>query len=119
MGGRPVANIVARNSGIHSKGAPPEQDGGLLRQTYLCKGARCIATSAVLREWGLYNGAIGEAVDIVFREGERPPASLPAFVLARFPKYRAPVYRDGDPKVAPISPNRAFTRLPAPPPPRS
>ena len=95
QGGRPIANIVARNIGIRSKGAPPEQAGGLLRQTYLCKGARRIATSAVLQERGLYNGAIGEVVDIVFRKGERPPASLPAFVLARFPKYRGPVYLDG------------------------
>ena len=65
-GGRPVANIVARNIGEHSKDAPPEQAGGLLRQTYLCTGARLIATSDALQEWGLYNGAIGEVVDIVF-----------------------------------------------------
>merc|ERR1712112_401372 len=102
-GGRPIANIVARNSGLHAKEAPPEQAGGLPRQTYLCKGARCIVTSAVLQEWGLYNGAIGEVVDIVFRTGERPPATIPAFVLARFPKYRGPVYLDGDPKGVPIS----------------
>ena len=50
----------------------------------------CIATSAVLHEWGLYNGAVSEVVDIVSREGERPPAAPPAFALARFPKYRGP-----------------------------
>ena len=57
-------------------------------------------TSAVLQEWGLYNGAIGEVVDIVFRAGDRPPAALPAFVLARFPKYRGPLYIAGHPQVA-------------------
>ena len=62
-------------------------------------------TSAALQEWGLYNGAIGEVVDIVFRAGERPPEGLPAFVLARFPKYRGPVYIAEGPKVAPIAPS--------------
>ena len=56
-----------------------------------------------MKERGLYNGVIGEVVDIVFREGERPPESLPAFVLARFEKYLGPVYLSGAPKVAPIS----------------
>ena len=37
QGGRPVANIVAGNIGIHSMDAPPDQAGGLLWQTYLCK----------------------------------------------------------------------------------
>ena len=64
----------------------------------------CIATSAFLQGWGLCNGAIGGAVGIVFREGERPPESLPAFVLARFEKYLGPVYLSGAPKVAPIAP---------------
>ena len=57
-----------------------------------------------MQERGLYNGAICEVVDIVFRKGERPPAALPAFVLARFPKYRGPAYLAGDPKIVPIAP---------------
>ena len=79
QGGRPVANIVERNSGPRPKDAPPEQAGGILRQTYPCKEAMCIATSAFLQEWGLYNGAIGKAFDIVARAGSarrrRPPPS--------------------------------------------
>ena len=104
QGGRRVANIVARNSGPHPKGAPPEKDGGVLSKTYLCNGASCIATSAVLQEWGIYNGAVGEVVDIVSRAGERPPASLPVVVLARFPKYCGPSYLDDDQKVVHIAP---------------
>ena len=38
QGGRQVANILARNTGLHSRGAPTEKAGGLLRKTYLCKG---------------------------------------------------------------------------------
>ena len=95
---------MTRDSGLHSKDAPPEQSGGLLRQTYLCKGARCIATSAVLQGRCLYDGEIGEVFRYSIPEGDRPPASLPAFALARFPKYRGLLYLDGDPKVAPITP---------------
>ena len=42
QGGRSIANIAAGNSVVHSKGAPPDQAGGLLRQTYICKGGRCV-----------------------------------------------------------------------------
>ena len=64
----------------------------------------CIATSAVLQERCLCNGAIGGVVDIVSRVGERPPESLPAFFHARFPKYLGPVDIAVDPKVAPFAP---------------
>ena len=104
QGGRPVANIAARNSGLHAKDAPPGQAGGVMRQNYLCKGARCIATSAALQERGLYNGATKDVFDIVVVAGERPPAALPAFVLASCPKYRGPVYSDSYPEVATIAP---------------
>ena len=104
QGGRPVANIAARDIGIHSTGAPHGEDGGLLRQTYLCKGERRIATSAVLQEQGLYNAASGEGVDIVSREGGRPPESPVVFAIARSPGYRGPVYLDDGTKVGPIAP---------------
>ena len=67
QGGRLIANIVARSSGIRAKDAPAENDGGLLMKTYICKVARRISTSAVFQKWGLYNGAIGEAAEIVIR----------------------------------------------------
>ena len=102
--GRPIAHILARNSGIHAKDAPAESAGGLARQTYLCRGSRCMLSSASWQEWGLYNGAIGEVVDIIYRPGERPPMSLPACILVAFPKYCGPVFLPRLPTVAPVSP---------------
>ena len=61
-------------------------------------------SSAVWQEWGLYNGAIGEVLDIVYRPGERPPRSLPACVLVDFPKYCGPVFLPGKPTVVPVAP---------------
>ena len=48
-------------------------------------------SSAVWQEWCLYNGAIGEAVDIIYRQGGRPPRPLPACILVAPPKYCGPV----------------------------
>ena len=104
QGGRPSDNVVAKYSGLNAKGAPAAKAGGVAGQTYICKGARCIVTNPVMNDWGLYNGAIGEAVGIVFREGELPPSSPPACVLARFANYRAPVFPGKDPAVVPSAP---------------
>ena len=105
QGGRPVANIVARNSGIRPKDAPPGEAGWILRQPYLCKGARRMATLAVIQERGLYNGALGEVADIVFRKRAIARRLRPrAFVRARSPKYRGAVYLADDAKLVHISP---------------
>ena len=81
MGGRPVAHIAARNSGIREKDSPAEAAGGLARKNYLRRGARCMLSSAVWQEWGLYNGAIGEVAGLGYRPGDRPPRPFPSCVL--------------------------------------
>ena len=103
-GDRPVAHIVATNRGMCAKDAPEASAGGLARQTYICRGARCMLSSAVWQEWGLYNGAIGESVDIIYRPGDRPSRSLPACVIVSFPKYCGPIFLPDLPNVAPVSP---------------
>ena len=54
QGGRPVAHIVEKNIGLRAKDAPEDAAGGLARQTYIWRGARCIPSSAFWLEWGLY-----------------------------------------------------------------
>ena len=61
-------------------------------------------TTAVLQGRYLYNGAIGEAVEIVFREGDRPPASPPAFALAMSRQYLGACLLASDPKAVPDAP---------------
>ena len=86
MGGRPVAHIAARNGGIRAKGGNPphthtDASGGGARQAYLRRGARCMMSSAVRHEWRLYNGEIGEVVDIIYRPGDRNPSHFrPAYL---------------------------------------
>ena len=103
-GDHPIATIRARNSGAHAKGAADDAAGGLPRSAYLRLGSRCMMTTGVCQEWGLYNGAIGEVVDIVYREGRKPPNDQPAVVLVDFPKYCGPPFLPSLPRVVPVAP---------------
>ena len=71
-------------------------------------------TSAVLQDRGFYNGAIGKVVDIVFRSGERPPASPPRIRPCEVPEISRTCLPRWRPEVAPNCANRSLTRLPAP-----
>ena len=79
-----------------------------------CLGRRTSVGGEVYSDFGRLTGLApiqrghGEAVDIVFREGERPPASLPAVFLAMSPNYRGPAYIPDDPKVGHIAPIDRF-----------
>ena len=66
MGGRPAAHIVERNSGVRATDSPVDSTGWIAPKTYLRRGARCMLSSAVWQEWSLYNGAVGEVVDIIY-----------------------------------------------------
>lgn len=58
-------------------------------------------------EWGLFNGAVGTVVDILYKDGCRPtddPTPLPDVVFVRFPGYKGPPYITEDPTLVPIVP---------------
>jgi hypothetical protein len=43
--------------------------------------------------WGLFNGAIGTMVDIIFRQGENPnEGHLPTAVVVDLKRYRGPIW---------------------------
>lgn len=74
---------------------------------YLCRDSKVMLVVNLKADWGLYNGAIGTVVDIVYKDGRRPtddPAPLPDVVLVRFPGYWGPPYINEDPTVVPIVP---------------
>ena len=57
--------------------------------------------------WGLFNGAVGTVMDIVYNAGSSPtddPAPLPDVVFVRFPGYKGPPYMDEDPTLVSIVP---------------
>ena len=74
--------------------------------TSLCRGAQVsISGNNIHPAWGLYNGSIGEVLDIVFHPGENPNhGDLPRYILLRLPDYNGPAMFPDDPKVVPIVP---------------
>ena len=103
----PVASVKAINSGPHTKrGAGPDASGGLHHLVYLCRGMKVMLVCNVWTSQGLYNGATGEVVDIVYPNSIKPtdPNAQPTFVMVRFTSYSGPAFIESDPKVVPVAP---------------
>ena len=99
--------MKAIDNGRHAQKADSNKAGGLLPLLYLCRGSKVMLVVNLKAEWGLYNGAVGTVVDILYRNGSRPtddPAPLPGVVFVRFPGYKGPPYMNGDPTLVPIVP---------------
>ena len=103
----PVAKIKAVDNGRHAQKADSNKAGGLLPLLYLCRESKVMLVVILKADWGLYNGAVGTVVDIVYKDGCRPsddPAPLPDVVFVRFPGYKGPSYINEDPTLVPIVP---------------
>ncbi len=55
-------------------------------------------------KWGLYHGARGKVLDIVYNPSHSPPEDLPLYVLVDFPQYCGPAFIEEHPTVVPIAP---------------
>ncbi|KAL9956688.1 hypothetical protein ACROYT_G038207 [Oculina patagonica] len=103
----PVAKIKSVDNGRHAQKADSNKAGGLLPLLYLCRDSKVMLTVNLKAAWGLYNGAVGTVVDIVYKDGCRPtddPPPLPDVVFVRFAGYKGPPYIDDDPTLVPIVP---------------
>jgi hypothetical protein len=70
----------------------------------ICRGATVqISGKNFEPDWGLYNGAVGTVVEIVFNENENPlDGTLPQYILVDFPQYRGPSWISEKPTWIPI-----------------
>ena len=75
--------------------------GGLLPTLYLCVGAKVMLSANLCVQNGLYNGATGTVVDIIYSNGCTND-TLPDVVMVEFPKYSGPAFLDDSPKIVPI-----------------
>ena len=103
----PVAKIKAVDNGRHAQKADSSKARGLLPLLYLCRDSKVMLVANLKAAWGLYNGAVGTVVDILYKDGCRPrddPAPLPDVVFVRFPGYKGPPYINEDATVVPIVP---------------
>ena len=100
----PVAKIKSVSKGSHSNTDDSDKAGGLLRVLYICKNAKVMLTCNLNVPFGLFNGATGKVVDILYQSGRRPPDCFPDVVMVHFHSYTGPPFISEDPKVVPIVP---------------
>ena len=110
----PVARIKALDNGRHAQKADSNKAGGLLPLLYLCRDSKVMLVTNLKGAWGLYNGAVGTVVDIVYADGSSltdDPPPLPDVLYVRFPGYKGPPYINEDSTVVPIVPVSRYKRL--------
>jgi len=72
---------------------------------YLARNAQVQLTGINLcPKWGLYHGARGKVLDIVYHPEQFPPDDLPLYVLLDIPEYCGPSFIPNAPNVVPIAP---------------
>ena len=97
----PITKINSTNKGPHSKQPDSSRAGGLPHTSYLCVGAKVTLTVNTCVQYGLFNGATGTVVDIIYKNG-RTNDTLPDVVMVDFPKYTGPSFLEGHPTIVPI-----------------
>ena len=100
----PVAKSNAISHGIHAKSIDSAKAGGLQKTVCMSKSAKVMLSVNLCVSFGLYNGAIGKIIDIIYLEGNIPENSLPAAVMVGFPNYTGPSFVKDNPKLVPILP---------------
>ncbi len=94
----------AQQKGRHSKLSATEKSWGLESTPFLCRNAMLMLSVDICVQYGLFNGAVGKVIDIIYRGGTRTENSLPDAVMVEFPNYSGPAFIFENPKVVPIFP---------------
>lgn len=100
----PVAKITAESKGIHVKSATDDKCRGLPKTLYLCKYSKVMITVNLSVKNGLFNGAQGFVVDVIYCNGRKPPNCFPDVVMVEIPTYTGPPFIEDCPKLVPIVP---------------
>ena len=83
-----------------------EAKGDKYDSTYLARGCKVeLKGRNIAPQYGLYNGAMGIVMDIVFNQHESPHTGhLPRYVMVHFPAYTGPQFCDRYNNIIPIVP---------------
>ena len=100
----PVVKVSAENRGMHATSSSSEKAGGLVRTLYISVGARVMLTVNLNVSYGLFNGAVGTVMDIIYKTDSSPTHSQPHIILVNFPKYTGPQFLPEHPKIIPVTP---------------
>ena len=103
----PVAKVKAVNNGRHAQKADSTKAGGLMQLLYLCRDSKVMLVANIKVEWGLFNGAVGTVIDIIYLNERRPtddPPPQPDVVFVKFDGYKGPAFIEDHPTIVPIAP---------------
>ncbi|XP_021373892.1 ATP-dependent DNA helicase PIF1-like [Mizuhopecten yessoensis] len=99
----PIAKCKAITKGPHSKFGNVTA-GGLLDTVFISRDAKVMLSVNLCVSFGLFNGAMGKVMDIVYLDGKQPSDSLPDVVMVEFPSYTGPPFLKENNKVIPVVP---------------
>jgi hypothetical protein len=106
----PVARISTQTTtkGITYKGRAKciKKETDIEPMLNICRGAKVQITGKNFEpDWGLFNGAVGKVIEIVYKEGTSPlDGTFPEFVIVDIPTYRGPPWINDKPTWVPIPP---------------
>src|SRR5688500_7783984 len=105
----PVARIKAQtkklNNGSRTRNKPHYENERTPAMVNIARNCQVQLTGTNLcPKWGLYHGASGTVLDIVYLPTHSPPDSLPLYVLVDFPQYCGPPFIKAAPTIVPIAP---------------
>ena len=88
----PIIRIKARHNNSKGSKLSADEFGGLEPMICICEGARVMLTRNLWTEKGLCNGTMGIVKEIIFKDGDFPPA-LPLAIVVQFDSYTGPQFR--------------------------
>jgi hypothetical protein len=107
----PVAKLIpvyskTNNPSFKARAAHFDLKGDKMGVTYVGRDSKVeIKGRNIAPQFGLYNGAMGIVVDIVFNSNESPLAgNMPRYILVYFPEYSGPQFFSHLSNVVPIVP---------------
>ncbi|XP_053372848.1 uncharacterized protein LOC128546392 [Mercenaria mercenaria] len=100
----PVAKLNAICHGPHSKSEGQDKSGGIQQTLFLCKKVKVMLSINLCVPYGLFNGASGTVIDIIYEADQRPSNALPKVVFVEFLSYTGPAFLPENPNIVPIVP---------------
>jgi hypothetical protein len=114
-------NPVAKISPVYYKVSNPDtptsrahfnDKSDQINPTYIARGCKVeLRGKNLCPQYGLYNGAMGTVIDIVYSKNQSPSTHvLPKYVLVHFPHYTGPQFLQSMNNVLPITPITSHCR---------
>ena len=100
----PIAKLSAISKGIHANSMESDRADGLQQILFLCKNAKVMLTTHLCVAFGLFNGATGTIIDLIYRNESQPEHYLPDVVMVQFDNYSGSPFIEENPKMFLIVP---------------